>query len=74
MLKLIRNLITEPSSFIIDEIDHLRNVVVLEDKDLSLQVEIPFGEKPLKSVKIIEPYTVLLTYVDGTTQKKRILE
>lgn len=74
MYKFLRNLFFPiQSSFVVDEVDHLRNVVILEDKQLSLRVEIPIGNKPLKEVKIIGPYSVLLTYEDGSKQKKRIL-
>jgi len=62
------------SSFVVEEVDHLRNVIVLEDKQLSLRVEIPIGDKSLKEVKIIEPYVLLLSYQDGSEQKKRILK
>jgi hypothetical protein len=62
------------SSFVISEVDYSRQVVVLEDEEFSLRVEIPFGKKPLKEVKIVEPYAIQLTYEDGTTQKKRILK
>jgi len=75
MITFLRNLLfPERSSFVVDEVDHLRNVVVLEDKQLNLRVEIPIGEKRLKEVKIVEPYAVLLTYEDGTQKKKRILK
>ena len=75
MLTYIRNLFfPEKSSFVIDEVDFLRNVVVLEDKQFHLRVEVPIGDKPLKSVNIVGPYAVLLTYEDGTTKKKRILK
>lgn len=75
MFSFFRNLLIPAySSFVIEDIDHIRNVVVLEDKQLSLRVEIPIGEKPLKEVKIIEPYAILLTYEDGSKQKKKILK
>ena len=75
MINFLRNLIfPERSSFVVDEIDHLRKVVVLEDKELSLRVEIPVGDKKLKDVKIVEPYKVLLTYEDGSEIKKKILK
>jgi len=61
------------SSFVIEEVDHLRRVVVLEDKQLSLRIEIPIGENPLKTAEIVEPYTILLTFEDGSKTKKRIL-
>lgn len=75
MLSFIRKLLTPSlSSFVIEEVDHLRGVVILEDKQLSFRVEIPIGEKTLKTAKIIEPYAVLLTYEDGSETKKRILK
>lgn len=74
MFSFLRKLFLPPhNSFVIDEVDHLRNIVVLEDKQLSLRVEIPIGDKPLKEVEIVEPYTILITYEDGSKQKKRIL-
>ena len=75
MLSFLKNVFfPERSSFVVEEVDHLRNVVVLEDKQFSLRVEIPIGDKPLKEVKIIEPYVLLLRYEDGSEQKKRILK
>lgn len=75
MLTFLRNLFAPTkSAFVLEEVDHLRKVVVLEDKQLSLRVEIPVGDKPLKSATIIAPYTILLTYEDGTQKKKQILK
>ena len=75
MLTYLRNLfMPAQNSFVIEEVDHLRNVVVVEDKELSLRVEVPIGDKPLKDVEIVGPYAVLLTYEDGSQQKKRILK
>jgi hypothetical protein len=62
------------SSFVINKVDHLRKVVILEDRQLSLQVEIPFDNKTLKEAVIVEPYALLLKYADGSEQKKLILE
>ena len=75
MLQFLRNLIfPRNSSFVINEIDHDRNVVVLEDKQFSLKIEIPIGNKTLKQAKIIAPYAVQLTYEDGSKQIKEILK
>ena len=75
MLSFLRNLFLPiRSSFVVNEVDHLRKVVVVEDKQLGLKVEITFGDKALKKVKIIEPYAVLLTYQDGTKVQKPILK
>ena len=74
MFDYLKNLIFPPrSSFVLEEIDHLRKVVVMEDKQLSLRVEIPIGDKPLKHATILCPYAILLTYQDGSQQKKKIL-
>ncbi len=62
------------SSFVVEEINHLSRVVVLEDKEFGFRVEIPIGDKPLKGASIVEPYAVLLTYEDGSIEKKRILK
>lgn len=62
------------SDFVISEVNYFRNVVVLEDEHLGIQVEVQIGDKPLIEAKVIAPYVVLLTYQDGTTQKKRILK
>ncbi len=74
MISFLRNLFApRVSSFIVVEIDYLRKVVVLEDQQLNLRIEIPIGDKPLKEVKVIEPYVILLTYEDGSQKKKKIL-
>ena len=74
MLTFLKNLfIPKTSSFVVEELDHLRNVVVVEDKQLGLRVEIPSGNKPLKKAEIVGPYHLLLTYHDGSSIKKRIL-
>jgi hypothetical protein len=75
MFNFLKNLILPSrSSFVLEEIDHSRKVVVLQDKQFSLRVEIPIGDKPLKNASIICPYAVLLTYEDGTQVKKKILK
>lgn len=75
MLSFLRKLLRPAhSSFVIQEVDHMRRVVVLEDKLLNLRVEVLIGDKSLRDVKIIEPYAVLLTYADGSKVKKRILK
>ena len=62
------------SAFVINEVNYFRNVVLLEDKQLGIQVEVQIGDKPFKEAKVIAPYVVLLTYQDGSTEKKRILK
>ena len=74
MITFLKNLFfPKTSSFVVEELDHLRNVVVVEDKHLGLRIEIPSGNKPLKKAEIVGPYHLLLTYHDGSFIKKRIL-
>jgi hypothetical protein len=74
MFSSIRNFFySKQSAFVIKEVNHFRNIVVLENRQLSLQVEVQIGNKHLKEANVIAPY-ILLTYQDGSTQKKRILK
>ncbi len=75
MLSFLKDLLFPAhSAFVIEELDHLRKVVVVEDKHLGLRIEIPTGDKHLKKAEIIGPYQLLMTYHDGSTIKKRILK
>lgn len=74
MFQTIKNwLFPSISSFVIEEIDHLRNLIVCEDKNLGLRVEVLTASKPIKDAWITGPYSILITYQDGTTQTKKIL-
>ena len=64
----------ELSAFEIVDINYAEKLIVLEDKELGCTVEVAFGDKELQSVKVIEPYTILLIYEDGTAEKKQFLE
>jgi hypothetical protein len=46
----------------------------MEDKNLGLYVDAPFQDTELIAVNVVEPYAILLTYEDGSTEKKQILE
>lgn len=63
----------ELSTFKIVDINYNDRVIVLEDKQLGLSVEVTFDNKELLSVKVIEPYTIMLTYEDGTSERKHFL-
>ncbi len=64
----------ELSAFEIVDINYADRVIVLEDKHLGYSVEVAFGDQELQSVKIIEPYAILITYQDGTSEKKEFLK
>ena len=74
MFAFIKNLFfPQKSSFAIDEVDHDRRIVILEDKAFGLKIEIPVGNKELKGAKIVGPYDLLLTFKDGTATKEKVL-
>jgi hypothetical protein len=62
------------SAFEIIEIDKNGSCVVLEDKEIGLQVKISTGKKQLIEAKIVSPYKIKLTYEDGLTELKLILK
>lgn len=75
MLKKILEFFLPPrSSFVIEEIDPIRNVVVLEDKQFGICTEVNIGPKELKEAKIAGPYCVALYYKDGTNRKARFMK
>ncbi|SNX28776.1 hypothetical protein SAMN06295945_1123 [Polynucleobacter meluiroseus] len=71
--KLFRFLCPIRSSFVVEEIDLLRNIVVLEDKAFGIRCEVNIGNKGLKEAKIAGPYCVSLLYKDGSTKKAHFL-
>lgn len=62
------------SAFVVDEVDHVRSVIVVADKSMGFNVEVKVGEgQKIKSAKIIAPYDMMVSYEDGTSQKVRFL-
>lgn len=72
--KILEFFLPPRSSFVIEEIDSIRNVVVLEDKQFGIRAEVNIGEKELKEAKIAGPYCVVLHYKDGTNRKARFMK
>jgi hypothetical protein len=64
----------ELSAFEIVDINYADRVIVLEDKQLGYSVEVAFSDQELQSVKIVEPYVILINYQDGTSEKKEFLK
>jgi hypothetical protein len=61
------------SWFVVEEIDPIRNVVILEDKKFGIRAEVNIGNKELKEAKIAGPYCVVLHYKDGSSKKTRFM-
>ncbi|WP_114654170.1 hypothetical protein [Polynucleobacter necessarius] len=72
--KLLEFILPARSSFVIEEIDPIRNVVVLEDKQFGIRAEVNIGPKELREAKIAGPYCVALHYKDGTSKKTRFMK
>ncbi|OZA15733.1 MAG: hypothetical protein B7Y05_02625 [Polynucleobacter sp. 24-46-87] len=75
MLKKLLELLFPPrSSFVVEEVDPIRNVLVLEDKQFGIRAEVNIGPKELREAKIAGPYCVVLHYKDGTSKKARFMK
>ncbi len=72
--KLLEFILPARSSFVIEEIDPIRNVVVLEDKQFGIRAEVNIGPKELREAKIAGPYCVAPHYKDGTSKKTRFMK
>jgi hypothetical protein len=72
--KLLEFILPTRSSFVIEEVDPIRNVVVLEDKQFGIRAEVNIGPKELREAKIAGAYCVALHYKDGTSKKIRFMK
>ena len=61
------------SDFEIIEIDKVKALIVVEDREIGLQVKIPIEKKGLSEAKVVGPYQIKLIYKDGSSQLKKIL-
>jgi len=41
---------------------------LVEDKELGLEIKLPWGQKDLKEAKIVGPYEIQFIYTDGTSR------
>jgi hypothetical protein len=66
-------LFKKSSDFTIKEIDHVNRVVIVEDKELGLEVKLAWGNKELKSAEIVGDYELRFHYLDGSERVVKIL-
>ena len=59
--------------FTIKEIDHVNRCVIVEDKELGLEITLAWGTKELKSAAIVDQYEIRFTYTDGSERTVQIL-
>jgi hypothetical protein len=62
------------SDFAIKEINHAKQIIIVEDASLGLQCEITFGASDLVSAEISGPYSIRLIYANGTSEEKIFLK
>jgi hypothetical protein len=62
------------SDFEIIEIDKVKGLVLLEDREIGLQASVPVGKKKLINAEVVGPYELRISYEDGSHQLKRILK
>jgi hypothetical protein len=70
---MLDKLFKKSSDFTIKEIDHATRVVIVEDKELGLEVKLTWGNKDLKSAEIIGTYELCFHYQDGSDRIVKIL-
>lgn len=62
------------SDFVVKDINRERRVVVVEDPELGLECEVPFGADDLLAAEISGSYTIKLSYVGGHAEIVRFLK
>jgi hypothetical protein len=61
------------SPFVIKSIDSTKKVALVEDKELGLVIEVPYGPSILKKAEIISEYEIQFLYEDGSSRISKIL-
>jgi hypothetical protein len=66
-------MMNKASDFEIIEINQESRVLLLEDRNMGLQVEVPLKQVKLTSARLIGPYEVEVRYGDGSAMVIRFL-
>jgi len=70
---MLDQLLPRSNYFSIKHIDHANQSVLVEDKELGLEIKLFWGQKELKEAKIVGPYEIQFIYKDGSTRTIPIL-
>ena len=70
---MLDKLFPQSDHFTIKTIDHRNRVVIVEDKELGLEIRLSWGSKELKSAEIVGQYEVRFLYQDGSERIVQIL-
>ena len=70
---MLDQLLPRSNHFSIKHIDHDNQYVLVEDKELGLEIRLFWGQKELKEAIIVGPYEIQFIYEDGSTRTIPIL-
>ncbi len=70
---MLNQLLPRSNHFSITHIDHENKYVLVEDKELGLEIKLLWGQKKLKEAKIVGPYEIQFNYEDGSSRTIPIL-
>jgi len=70
---MLKHLLPRSNHFSIKHIDRVNKYVLVEDKELGLEIKLLWGQKELKGAKIVGPYEIQFNYEDGSSQTMPIL-
>ena len=70
---MLDQLLPRSNHFLITHIDHENKYVLVEDKELDLEIKLLWGPKELKEAKTVGPYEIQFNYEDGSSRTIPIL-
>lgn len=70
---MLNKLFPRSDHFSIKVIDHNKKLVIIEDKELGLEIQLSWGNKELKSAEIVGQYELRFLYEDGSERIVQIL-
>lgn len=71
---MLDKLFPQSHPFSIKAIDHQNHVVIVEDKELGLEIRLTWGSNELKDAEIVGPYEICFIYQDGSKRVVKILD
>lgn len=70
---MLDQLLPRSNHFSIKHLDYANKYVLVEDKELGLEIKLFWGQKELKEAKIVGPYEIQFNYEDGSSRTIPIL-
>jgi hypothetical protein len=70
---MLDKLFPQSDHFTIKTIDHRNRVVIVEDKELGLEINLAWGHKELLTASIVGQYEIRFVFTDGSDRIVQIL-